>query len=119
MLALPKFVVITVAVAACGAAATLSSAQTSGSTKSAAVARPATAAKTFVPKRLPWGDPDISGNFTVKDEANTPFERPAEWAGRRLEDITPAEMAKANEDRRRQALADAPYPGGGSRALGV
>src|SRR4051794_9069941 len=59
-----------------------------------------TSAKKFVPKRLPWGDPDIQGNFTTKDEANTPFERPAEWAGRKLEDITPAEMAKANEARR-------------------
>ena len=29
---------------------------------------------TYVMKRLPWGDPDISGNFTTKDEANTPFE---------------------------------------------
>ena len=76
-------------------------------------------AKAFVPKRLPWGDPDISGNFTSKDEANTPFERPDKWAGRRIEDITPAEMAKANEQRRREALAAAPYPGGGSRARGV
>ena len=27
----------------------------------------------YVSKRLPWGDPDISGNFTTKDEANTPL----------------------------------------------
>ncbi len=89
-----------------------------GQTAAAKPEAPA-AAKKFVPKRLPWGDPDISGNFTTKDEANTPFERPEQWAGRRIEDITPAEMVKANEQRRRQALANAPYPGGGSRALGV
>ncbi len=77
------------------------------------------AVKKFVPKRTPWGDPDVSGNFTTKDEANTPFERPDKWAGRRIEDITPAEMEKANEERRHAALASAPYPGGGSRALGV
>jgi hypothetical protein len=78
-----------------------------------------TQTKKFIPKRLPWGDPDIQGNFTYKDEANTPFERPEKWAGRRLEDITAEEMVKANEERRREALAGAPYPGGGSRALGV
>ena len=77
------------------------------------------AAKKFVPKRMPWGDPDISGNFTTKDEANTPMERPEEFAGRRIEDVTPAELEKANEARRRRALAAAPYPGGGSRARGV
>jgi hypothetical protein len=119
MLRLPKSVVIPVAAVACGALATLCGAQTSGAPKSGASARTAAATKPFTLKRLPWGDPDISGNFTSKDEANTPFERPAEWAGRRLQDITPEEMAKANEQRRRQALADAPYPGGGSRTRGV
>ena len=86
--------------------------------KDANTAAPAVT-KRFVSKRLPWGDPDISGNYTTKDEANTPFERPDEFAGKRLEDVTPAEMAKANEQRRRQALANAPYPGGGSRERGV
>jgi len=76
-------------------------------------------AKKFAPKRLPWGDPDLQGNFTGKDNMNTPFERPEEFAGRRIEDITPAEMDKANEARRHRALAGAPYPGGGSRARGV
>lgn len=51
--------------------------------------------KNWMPPRTPWGDPDISGNFTTKDEYTTPFERPAEWAGRRMEDITPAEFAAA------------------------
>ena len=75
--------------------------------------------KAFVPKRLPWGDPDISGNFSSKDEANTPFERPVEFAGKRIEDVTPEELAVAIKERQRKALADAPYPGGGSRARGV
>src|SRR5262245_7804783 len=105
---LPKPAVVTLTAAAFGAAATLCAAQTSAPPKSGATVRSSTAAKTFSPKRLPWGDPDISGNFTSKEEANTPFERPEEWAGKRLEDITPAELAKANEQRRRKALADAP-----------
>ena len=79
----------------------------------------ATTAKKYVAKRMPWGDPDISGNFTTKDEANTPLERPDQFAGKRMEDVTPQELAAINEARRRKALADAPYPGGGSRAQGV
>jgi hypothetical protein len=75
--------------------------------------------KKFVLKRLPWGDPDLSGNYTTKDEANTPFQRPEEFAGKRIEDITAAELEKANAQRRRQALADAPFPGGGSPQRGV
>jgi len=79
----------------------------------------AAASKKYVPKRLAWGDPDISGNFTTKDEANTPFERPDQFAGKRIEDITPAELEAANAERRRRALAAAPYPGGGDPARGV
>jgi hypothetical protein len=94
-------------------------AQSASPEKSPAVNGGSAAATTFVAKRLPWGDPDLSGNYTTKDEANTPFERPAEFAGKRVEDVTPAELAAANEARRRQALSSAPYPGGGSQARGV
>jgi hypothetical protein len=69
--------------------------------------------KDFTPPKTPWGDPDISGVFTTKDEANTPFERPAEWAGRRMEDITPKEFAEALLQRQQQALERAPFAGGG------
>ena len=37
--------------------------------------------------RTPWGDPDLQGNYTNLWEAGTPFERPEEFAGRKLEDI--------------------------------
>jgi len=83
----------------------------------ARAAKPA-ATKKFAPKRLPWGDPDISGNFTTKDEANTPLERPDELAGKRLEDITPAELKEIGEARRRQAVEEAPFATG-SRAEGI
>jgi len=82
-------------------------------------AAPVAGARKFVAKHLPWGDPDISGNFTTKEEANTPFERPDEWAGRRIEDITPAELSAAIKKRQRQALEDAPFVGGGSKQRGV
>jgi hypothetical protein len=70
-------------------------------------------AKGFTPPRTPWGDPDISGVFTTKDEANTPFERPDQWAGRKMEDITPKEFAEAVAERQQLALERAPFAGGG------
>ena len=76
-------------------------------------------AKDFVAPKTPWGDPDIQGNFTTKDEANTPFERPQEWAGRRMEDITPQELADAIVKRQQEALEFAPFFGGGEPEDGV
>ena len=70
-------------------------------------------AKDFTPPKTPWGDPDISGVFTTKDEANTPFEVPDEWKGRRMEDITPQEFAEALVKRQQQAVERAPFAGGG------
>jgi hypothetical protein len=46
------------------------------------------------PPRTPWGDPDIQGNYTNLWEAGTPFERPEQFAGRRIEDITRDELLK-------------------------
>ena len=77
-------------------------AQTAAPKKATAAGAPAT--KKFVPKRLPWGDPDISGNFTVKDEANTPFERPDEFAGKRIEDIKADELTAITAARQQSAL---------------
>jgi hypothetical protein len=40
----------------------------------------------------PWGDPDFGGNYTNLYEAGTPLERPKEFDGRRLNEITDAEL---------------------------
>ena len=73
----------------------------------------------WVAPKTPWGDPNIQGNFTSKDEANTPFERPTEWAGRRMEDITPDELAAAIVKRQERAVETAPFAGGGEPDQGV
>src|SRR5437868_4531630 len=83
------------AVSAAAAMLTAGSATVAAQAQTAAKKAAPPAAGKFTPKKLPWGDPDISGNFTNKDEANTPFERPDEFAGRRIEDVTPAELAAA------------------------
>ena len=55
--------------------------------------------RTYSPPRTPWGDPDIAGAFTNNDESLIPFERPAQFEGRRLEDITPAELEQLRDQR--------------------
>jgi hypothetical protein len=59
--------------------------------------------------RTPWGDPDLQGYYTNLWEVGTPFERPDEFAGRRLEDIKGEELARIRraiqERTREQQLA--------------
>jgi hypothetical protein len=52
-----------------------------------------TGSSTYTTPRTPWGDPDLQGNYTNLWEAGTPFERPDQFAGRRLEDIKGEELA--------------------------
>jgi hypothetical protein len=64
-----------------------------------------TAAQGSASPRTPWGDPDLQGNYTNLWEAGTPFERPDQFAGRRIEDITRDELLKmrlAIQDRTRE-----------------
>jgi hypothetical protein len=71
-----------------------------------AARRDAPARRAYSPARTPWGDPDISGVYTNNDESLIPFERPAQFEGRRLEDITPAELEAlrdARSDQREEA----------------
>src|SRR5262245_36374389 len=70
---------------------------------------------TYVPARTRWGDPDIAGPYTNSDESGIPFERPDEFAGRRLEDVSPAELTKLVQQRQQQTIERAPtlseFPG--------
>jgi hypothetical protein len=54
---------------------------------------------TWTPPKTAWGDPDLSGVYTNNDESLIPFERPAELAGKKLDDITPDELEKLVEQR--------------------
>lgn len=70
------------------------------------------AKKTWAVARTPWGDPDLQGNYTNKYETSTPFERPAGFEGRRLEDVTPQELAEAVKHRQQDTLDRAKFLGG-------
>ena len=61
----------------------------------------AQAPKTFTPPRTPWGEPDLQGTFS--NRTITPFERPANVAGREF--FTPEEVA-ALEKRAQEQSGD-------------
>jgi len=69
-------------------------------------------AKPYAPPKTPWGDPDIAGSYNNTQESGTPFERPAEFAGKRIDEITPEELAKATEVRNQRKVERAPLLGG-------
>ena len=72
---------------------------------------------TVKPPRTPWGDPDLQGIYTNKYETSTPFERPKEFAGRRLEDVTREELAGVVQKRQNDTLARAKFFGGDPEGL--
>ena len=37
---------------------------------------------TYTPGRTPWGDPDLQGTYTNKDESGVPLERPNDLPAR-------------------------------------
>jgi hypothetical protein len=73
-----------------------------GQSRTAAAAAPSTDASAWKAPRTPWGDPDLAGVYSNSDESGIPFERPAQFEGRRLEDVTPAELERLRVERREQ-----------------
>jgi hypothetical protein len=69
-------------------------------------------ASSWTPPRTPWGDPDLQGNYSNKYEQGTPFERPAQFNGRRIEDIKGEELAALIQQRAADVLLNAPFTGG-------
>jgi hypothetical protein len=78
--------------------------------KTATAARTASASAS---RRTPWGDPDLQGSFTNKSEQGTPFERPPEFEGRRVQDVQGAELAEILRQRQERIVSNArPVDGG-------
>jgi hypothetical protein len=61
-------------------------------------------AKVYTPPKTVWGDPQIAGVYTNNDESLIPFERPAQFEGRRLEDVSESELEKLRDDRSEQRI---------------
>ena len=60
----------------------------------APVAKPAKTAAPYVPAKTPWGDPDLQGTYTNKDENGIPMERPGQFAGKTVEDVDDSEVER-------------------------
>ena len=59
-------------------------------------------AQTFSLPKTPWGHPDLQGIYSNDDETGTPMERPAQFEGKTLADITPEELQKIIKQRNEQ-----------------
>ena len=55
-------------------------------------------AQSYKAPKTPWGDPDIQGNYINLTEAGTPLERPKEFEGKQLSDISADALER--DDRR-------------------
>jgi hypothetical protein len=60
----------------------------------------------WTPPKTAWGDPDLQGTYTNTYENGTSFERPGEFAGRRLEDITGEELAAMRRAIQKRTIAN-------------
>src|SRR5438045_4320914 len=91
-------------------------------TLSAQTSRPAAPsarqARTYVPKKTPWGDPDLQGTYTNKDENGIPFERPSGLAGKNLGDVNDDELKDLIAERTKAAVDRAPGIGGADTGAG-
>src|SRR5690349_7144602 len=74
--------------------------------------------KSYRAPRTSWGAPDIHGDYTTKDEANTPLERPAQLAGKDAGAFTEADLAQLAKDRAAQAQQIASGIGGAETGAG-
>jgi hypothetical protein len=72
------------------------------------------AAKAYSAPKTPWGDPDLQGTFTNSNESGIPLERPEEFAGKRQNEITPADLERAIKQRQERQLKTAQTIGGSS-----
>ena len=68
--------------------------------------------------RTSWGQPDIHGDYTNKDEANTPLERPDQLAGKDATAYTEADLAQLAKERAAQAQQIAGGIGGAETGAG-
>ena len=59
----------------------------------------------YSPQRTPWGDPDLQGAYNNNNESLIPMERPQALEGKSLEQVTPEELARLNEQRNQDRIA--------------
>jgi hypothetical protein len=74
---------------------------------------------TYVPAKTPWGDPDLQGTYTNKDENGIPMQRPTQFVGKQLDEVDDSsEFAEIVKQRQERALAAAAGIGGADTGAG-
>ncbi len=73
---------------------------------SLAAQAPSKSVKPLAPARTPWGDPDLQGNYTNVYEDGTPLERPDQFAGRKLEEVSGEELAAIKRATQQRTIAN-------------
>src|SRR5262249_22997121 len=94
------------------AAAAVALAAASLTAQESAKAAPSKPVRPYVVPKTPWGDPDLRGVYTNNDESGIPFERPANFEGKTLKDVSDEELNDLRAERAEQALERAPTLGG-------
>src|SRR5579862_7335720 len=88
------------------------------SAQTAAPDRTKPAARAYTPGRTPWGDPDLQGNFTNKDENGIPLERPSQFEGRSIAEVSGAELERLTKERNDAGAERAAGIGGAETGAG-
>jgi hypothetical protein len=83
----------------------------------AAAQKPAASAR-YAPGKTVWGDPNLQGVYTDKDENGIPLERPNQFDGKRAEDLDDSELADIVRERQARAVAGAAAIGGADTGAG-
>src|SRR4051812_14901634 len=79
---------------------------------------PASRKAAYRAPRTAWGQPDIHGDYTNKDEANTPLERPQQLTGKDPATFTEADLAQLAKERAAAAREIAGGIGGAETGAG-
>jgi len=74
--------------------------------------------KTYVAKKTAWGDPDLQGTYTDKDENGIPMEKPSQFQGKSLDEVDDSELADIVKERQQRAAASAAGIGGADTGAG-
>jgi hypothetical protein len=104
-----QYIVTGILAAAVCATPALMAGQTSEAPKTATKAA---AAAHYTPPRTAWGDPDLQGTYTNKDESGIPFEKPSALGDKTIDQVSDAELKELIQQRNEATLERAPGVGG-------
>src|SRR5436190_16343591 len=79
---------------------------------------PSTSSGKYTPAKTSWGDPDLQGTYTDKDENGIPMEKPTQFQGKTLAEVDDSELADIVRERQQRAATAAAAIGGTDTGAG-